>query len=123
MPKIAMYLGLLLVVLGLAYFVGTGSIHKTALIATWFGVAIGLSGFMARGEDARKRALWMHIAVTIGLLGFVFPAIRVAMAYNRGPIQHPAAVQEQLVMAIICFVFVVMCVRSFIAARRTRVAA
>jgi hypothetical protein len=66
----------------------------------------------------------MHIAVTIGLLGFLFPGFMAAKDLIKAhsdqlPLAHPAAVHEQLLMAILCFIFVLLCVRSFITARRS----
>jgi hypothetical protein len=69
--------------------------------------------------------LWMHIAVTIALLGFIFPgfmAIKEWLAAGSGPLAHPAAAQEQAVMSIVCLILTALCVRSFIAARRSRTA-
>jgi len=112
-----------LVVLGIIGFVATGSAHPTALIPTWFGLALVVFGLLARTEDARKRMLWMHIAVTVGLLGFVFPGVMSVTAYVKahgGALARPTATEEQAVMAVICLVFVAMCIRSFIAARRGR---
>ena len=48
-----------------------GSVHPTALIPTWFGLALGLFGFLAISPDEGRRKLFMHINVTIGLLGFL----------------------------------------------------
>ena len=62
--------------LGLAGFLGTGSQHPTALIPTWFGVALGIFGFLAISPNERRRKLFMHINVTIGLLGFLGAAIK-----------------------------------------------
>jgi TRAP-type C4-dicarboxylate transport system permease small subunit len=129
MARLTIVFAVLLAVLGVAYFVMTGSVHKTALIPVWFGVALGVCGLLAKTEDARRRMLWMHIAVTVGLLGFLFPAIRggmaLAKAHSSG-VELAAgtahAVHEELIMAAICLVFVLLCVRSFIAARRARVA-
>lgn len=128
MARLAIVFGVLLAVLGVFFFVHTGSVHKTALIPVWFGVALGVCGLLANTEDARRRMLWMHIAVTVGLIGFLFPAVRGGMALARA---HSAgvplaagtanAVQEELIMAAICLVFTALCVRSFIAARRARV--
>ena len=125
MAKIAIGFGVVLVALGVWGFVGTGSAHPTALIPLWFGLVLVVCGLMARTEDARRRMLWMHIAVTVGLLGFLFPGIRgggaLVRAHMQGvPVEHAAAVHEQLLMALVCFVFVAMCVRSFVAARRGR---
>ncbi|HEX5284769.1 MAG TPA: hypothetical protein VFW30_11680 [Bryocella sp.] len=125
MAKLTIVFGVLLGIIGVAYFVGTGSTHPTALIPLWFGVVLMISGGLALTENARRRMLWMHIAVTVGLFGFLFPgfmAIKEWVAAGGGPLGHPAAVQEQTVMSLICLVFTVLCVRSFIAARRSRTA-
>lgn len=125
MAKLTIAFGVVLGLLGIAFFIATGSTHPTALIALWFGLALIICGVLARTEDARRRMLWMHIAVTIGLLGFLFPgimAIKEWVAARGGPLAHAAAVEEQAVMSIVCLVFTLLCVRSFIAARRSRTA-
>jgi hypothetical protein len=86
-------------------------------------MTLAVLGLLARTEDSRKRMLWMHIAVTVGLLGFLFPGTMAVIAYVKahgGTLVRPQATGEQAVMALICLVFVAMCVRSFIAARRGR---
>jgi fucose 4-O-acetylase-like acetyltransferase len=123
MTKATIGFGVVLVVLGIIGFVATGSAHPTALIPTWFGLALVVFGLLARTEDARKRMLWMHIAVTVGLIGFLFPGAMSVMAYVKahgGALARPEATEEQAAMAVICLVFVAMCIRSFIAARRGR---
>lgn len=116
---------MLLGIIGVGYFVGTGSTHPTSLIPLWFGLALILCGALSLTEDGRRRMLWMHIAVTITLVGFLFPgfmAIKEWAAAGGGPLVHPAAVQEQAVTSIVCLVFTLLCVRSFILARRSRTA-
>ena len=71
MAKLAIFFGVILIVLGVWGFVATGSAHPTALIPTWNGLALAVSGALARTEDAKQRMLWMHVAVTVGLLGFL----------------------------------------------------
>ncbi len=71
----------LLVALGLVSYFGTGSAHPTALIPTWFGLALGLFGFLAISPDEGRRKLFMHFNVTIGLLGFLGAAGRALWAY------------------------------------------
>ena len=61
--------GVVLILLGLAGFFGTGSAHPTALIPAVFGILLAVLGAMAKDEKRRKLA--MHIAVTVGLLGFL----------------------------------------------------
>ena len=125
MAKLTIGFGVLLGLIGAGYFVATGSTHPTALIPLWFGLVLILCGALSRTEDARRRMLWMHIAVTIALLGFLFPgfmAIKEWAGAHGGPLAHPAAAQEQAVMSIVCLILTTLCVRSFIAARRSRIA-
>jgi preprotein translocase subunit Sss1 len=123
MAKVTIGFGAVLVVLGVCGFVATGSVHPTALIPTWFGLAMAIAGALAITEDAKRRMAWMHVAVTVGLVGFLGAAIRaiveVAKAHGA-PLAHPVAVEDQIAMAAICLVFVLLCVRSFIAVRRSR---
>jgi hypothetical protein len=127
MAKMTIVFGVMLGILGGGYFVATGSVHPTALIPLWFGIALIVCGVLAMTEDVKRRMIVMHIAVTIGLLGFLFPGIRAVMALVRAhsedvAVMHPDAIHEELAMAVLCLLFVLACVKSFIAARRTRVA-
>lgn len=121
MAKLTIGFGVVLILLGAWGFIGTGSQHPTALIPAYFGLALFWAGVMANSPDAKRRMLWMHIAVTVGLLGFIGAAVQAIREYvgaHGGPLAHPAAVEAQAAMAGICLVFVLLCVRSFIAARR-----
>ena len=125
MPKVGIATGVLLIVLGIAFFVGTGSAHKTALIPAWFGLAIAVSSALGNTEDIKRRALWMHIAVTVGLLGFLFPgflALRSSLHADTLNDVQRVAMQESWAMAAICLVFTILCIRNFVANRRTRLA-
>jgi len=119
MAKIAIGLGLVLIVLGLGSYFGTGSEHFTALIPALFGVPLLALGLVALKESMRKLA--MHVAVVIGLLGFVGTVrglMKLPVLLTGGELDQPAAVVVQAAMAIVCLLFVVLCVRSFIKARR-----
>ena len=123
MPSITILFGLLLAALGLAGYLGTGSAHPTALIPCGFGLLLAGCGVLARPENPRRRGLWMHIAVTLATLGFLgtVPAMVDLLRHLRGVVlAHPAAVEEKAAMGALCLVFVLLCVRSFIAARRGR---
>ncbi len=126
MAKTTIGVGALLAILGVVAFVLTGSAHPTALIPCWFGLVLVVCGTLASTPDAKRRMLWMHIAVTVGLLGWVFPLIRVIGAARQGvpvaPSTDHMAMLEQEAMILICLVFTALCVRSFIAARRDRLA-
>jgi multisubunit Na+/H+ antiporter MnhF subunit len=123
MSKLTILFGAALVALGAWGYVATGSEHPTALIPTWWGLGLILCGALATTNDAKRRMLWMHVAVTVGLLGFLGTAKSLVdatrMAAGTG-FPHPVAVEEKAGMSLLCLIFVLLCVRSFIAARRTR---
>lgn len=123
MAKISLLFAALLIVLGLAGFFGTGSHFPTALIPTWFGVALAVFGWLAISPDEKKRKLFMHVNVTIGLVGFLGAAWRALSAYGsaraEGVDPNKIALASQLTMAGLMLVYVLLCVKSFIDARRT----
>ena len=123
MAKLSIGFGVVLILLGIWGFVATGSTHHTALIPTWFGLALAVSGVLARTADEKRRMLWMHTAAGLGLLGFLSATVRaiiVLVKAHGAPLAYPIAVEDQVAMAVICLVFVLLCVRSFIAVRRSR---
>jgi hypothetical protein len=124
MAKFTLVTALVLILLGCAFFVATGSHAPTSLIPTYFGIVLGIFGLLANTPNPKRRMIFMHVAVTVGLLGVIFPGWRAASAFvastHGTAIARPLAVKEEFAMAIICLIFVLMCVRSFIAARRAR---
>lgn len=125
MAKLTIVFGILLILVGVAGFVATGSAHPTALIPAAAGLLFILFGAMANSENPKKRMLWMHIAVTVALLLFLgtIPADIDVIRMSRGTeFPHPIAVLEKAGMSFLCLLFVAFCVRSFIAARRARIA-
>lgn len=127
MAKLTLVFALILILLGVAGYAETGRYAPTALIPAWFGVVLGILGLIANTERRKRRMVAMHIAALVGLIGFVFPGVRGGAdlaAQMRGEvISHPAAMKEELAMAIICLIFLLLCIRSFIAARRERASA
>lgn len=124
MAKVTLVFAVLLIALGLAGYLGTGSIHPTALIPAWFGLPLGICGFLAISPSEGRRKLFMHINVTIGLLGFLGAASEAVRGYvtarSQGLEPDPIALASKLTMTILLLVYVILCVRSFIAARRGR---
>jgi hypothetical protein len=121
MATVTIVTGVLLILLGLVGYVGTGSEHPTALIPAAFGIILGICGFLAKAPERKK--LFMHIAVTVGLLGFlgtVSGLIKVVRMAAGETIERPEAAEAQAVMAAITLIYVGMCVNSFIKARRSR---
>jgi fucose 4-O-acetylase-like acetyltransferase len=125
MAKLTIGFGVLLILLGILGFVSTGSAHPTALIPTWIGLLFGIFGVMANTENSKKRMLWMHISVTVALLVFLFmiPAAIDCIRLAHGAyFPYPAAVEEKAALGLFSLIYVLFCVRSFIAARRSRLA-
>ncbi len=124
MAKLTVMFGALLIVLSAVAYAELHFWHT--FIPGVFGLLLVVFGLLANTENAKKRMLFMHIAVTVGLLGFLgtIPGIVGVIQMAAGHVvARPDAAKVQAVMGAICFVFVGLCVRSFIAARRNRVAA
>ena len=117
MASTTMVFGALLTLLGLAGYFLTGMSSPTALIPALFGLLLLGLGFLARSEPLRKHA--MHTAAVValaGCAGALVPLLRTP----AGP-RSPIAVFSQAAMVVLTAVFVVLCIRSFRAARRARV--
>lgn len=126
MARLTIVFGVLLILVGVAGFILTGSNHPTALIPSLIGLLLAIAGTLARTEDLKRRMVWMHAAVTIGLLGFLGTlksAYDVTRLANGVEYPHPIAIEEKAATCLLCLIYVAFCVRSFIEARRDRVLA
>jgi hypothetical protein len=118
MASTAIVFGLALTLLGLWGYFLTGTSSATALIPALFGLLLIVLGFVARAEQARKHA--MHGAAVVGLIGLI-TAIGSVVA-TPVSVRPALALYAQIVMAVLCALFLALCVNSFISARRTRAA-
>jgi hypothetical protein len=120
--SVSMGFGVVLIALGVGTYVYTDRASITALIPAFFGVAFLVLGALGRSDRLRKHV--MHLAAMLGLVGFLLAGYRAfpsVMCYLAGEeVPRPAAAVETTLMAILCAVFVVLCVRSFVASRRAR---
>ncbi|MBK8464493.1 MAG: hypothetical protein IPL32_01555 [Chloracidobacterium sp.] len=117
MPITSIIFGSLLTligILGYGYGLMNGNASLTALIPAAFGTVLEILGFVAKSNEGLRKHL-MHAAVLVALLGFVMTAGRLLMKINE--LSLGAAVVSQLLMALVCLGFVILAVRSFIAAR------
>jgi len=108
-------IGAFLILLGLGGYFGSGMASVTALIPAFFGVLLAALGYLARDEAKRKAA--MHLAAGVGLLGMVGSLIRPIRALGAGAALN-FAIAMQLIMGAALALFVALCVRSFVNARR-----
>jgi hypothetical protein len=122
MVKATLVFAVLLIALGLAGYLGTGSHYPTALIPAWIGIALGFGGLLAISPSEKRRKLFMHINVTIGLLGFLGGAIEVVRSYVHATFVETAdmaAMASKLALTTLLLIYLVLCMRSFSAARRS----
>lgn len=122
MPLLAIIFGLLLDLLGLAGFIAGGGNSFTAFIPAIPGSVLLVCGAVSLAfPGARKHA--MHVAALFGLIGALgglgmgLPKLGKLIA---GTAERPLAVQMQIAMGIISLIFLALCVKSFIDARRKK---
>jgi len=128
MAKVTIGFGVALILLSaVAYtMLGQHSHGIHSLIPGAFGLLLVTFGAQAETPVAKKRMLFMHIAVTLGLLGFlgtipgIIGVIKMAAGHSSGV--APDAAKVQAIMGTLCLIYVLLCVRSFISARRARLA-
>src|SRR5579859_5836918 len=95
----------------------------TALIPSALGVILIILGFVARRASDRGRMHTMHAAALIGLVGLIGGIVRIALAVPKfGTDNTPSglALGGNVVLALLCGVFLALCVKSFIDVRRAR---
>ena len=117
MARVTVIVGLVLVALGFYGYFTSDSHAPTALIPAGFGIVLLILGALAFKDKMRKHS--MHVAAIIGLIGFLgtgVMAIKAAMSDNA----NQRAMTMQILMSLICAIFVGLCVKSFIDARKRR---
>ena len=119
MAPVTVLIGALLILVGVVPYL-MHPVSKTALIPAYVGGALVLLGAIAFNASARKHA--MHVAVIIGLLGFLAAVGRLVGSLALGHTPTALGATSLGLMALLTGIFVVLCVRSFITARRRRAA-
>ena len=119
LPVTTIAYGALLIVVGIAGYFMTGMASVTALIPAFLGILILVSGVLAQKESRRKH--FMHVAAVLGLLGILgtigaLPSLITMIGGEE--VSRPAAVISKSVTSLLSLIFVLMCVKSFIVARR-----
>ncbi|GAA1104276.1 hypothetical protein [Nesterenkonia jeotgali] len=118
MPRLTLIVGGLLLLVGIIGYVATSFSSMTALIPSVVGVLLLSSGGIAR----KNRKLGVHIALVVallGALGMIMPLMSLPELF-AGESENPGAVISALVTVIVLVVYIILGVRSFMAARRWR---
>jgi len=122
MARSTIAFGAALVALGLISYLGTAAVSVTALIPTLFGAVLLMLGWLALNERYRRQAIYAAEAIAlVGLFGAAPGLVGLIDMISGAEVQRPAAVLSQSVMALLMAVFIGLCLRSFIAARRARI--
>ena len=115
--------GVALVVVGALAYALTGAESVTALAPAAVGLVILVLGLAAGRESLRRHMI--HAALVVALLGVLASAMPLAelpALLTGGDVERPGAVIASTAMALLCLVYLVLGVRSFIAARRAEAA-
>jgi drug/metabolite transporter (DMT)-like permease len=124
MAPFALLFGALLVAVGVIGYSAPGAfgeydkVSMTSLIPAFVGAALILCGLIVMAKPALRKHL-MHAAALIGILGFLggfMPLQRSGFNFSK------ASAVSGALMSGLSLVFVVLCVKSFIDARKARTA-
>jgi len=121
MAKFSIVFGIILIILGIVSYFGISSESITALIPAFLGIPVLILGFLALNEKYLKHA--MHAAAVLmllGLAGTVSGLIKFFRMIGGEVFERPSAIIIQAIMAVICLIFLVFAIKSFIDARRKR---
>lgn len=124
MAAIAILFGNLLIGLGLIGFfapttlgvVGEKGTSPTALIPAGVGLVLLLCGLIVMAQPTVRKHV-MHLAAVVGLIGALggfMPVMSNQMDFSK------SGAVAGVLMIVLCTLFVVLCVRSFVLARIAR---
>lgn len=109
----------MLTVLGVIAYAVTGAASVTALIPAFVGVLILVAGLIARNEARRRTGIHIALAIAVlGALGSLMNVADIGSVFN-GSAERPGAIIVSTIMFVLLVVYIVMGVRSFVAARRS----
>ena len=106
--------GLFMVIWGISISVISGSSSITSMIPTFIGIPLAFIGFLSMIKPTFRKAL-MHIAVVIGIFAFLG-----GLDFFRGMFTNYYAGLSKLMLLITGFVYIYLCVQSFIFVRRQK---
>ena len=106
--------GLFLVAWGFSISLLSGSSSITSFIPAFIGFPLILIGFISMVRPSLQKAL-MHIAVLIGVFAFLG-----GLDFFRGMFANYYAGLSKLMLMITGFLYLYVCIKSFLFARRQR---
>jgi len=118
MPLIGIACSVALLALGFGGYALADPKSITALIPAFWAIPLLIFSLISLQEKNLK--MGMHIAALVGLLGFIAPVGMVASKVAKGTLEWKLSTFSMLTMSLICLVFLVLCVKSFIDVRKAK---
>lgn len=121
MAKLSIVYGVILILMGLIAYFWIRSESITALIPTFVGIPMLILGWLGLNEKYLKHT--MYIASVLMLLGFggtVGGLIKFFRILGGEEFERASAVTVQAIMALLCLVFLIFAVKSFVDVRRNK---
>lgn len=120
LPALTLTTGAILTATGVIAYAVTDFNSWTALIPSIVGVLLIVAGLIARQDNLRKHAIHGALAIALlGLLGSIRNVVEIGDVF-AGDHDAPAAPVTSVIMFVVLLVYLIVGVRSFIAARRAR---
>lgn len=118
MPRITIGLGTILIALGAIAYFATAFASWTALIPAILGAVILACGLIG----LKNEKIGVHSGLVVALLGVFGTAMNVLQLGEvfTGTAERPAAVIVSTIAFVLLVVYIVLGIRSFIAARRRK---
>jgi hypothetical protein len=119
-PKIALAVGIVLLVVGGWAFTASGpGASPTALIPALLGLGLAVAGLVGLRGQARRHA--MHAAAVVALIGVLGSGYQLIARPSAGSEHADIAQTAGLLNLALCGGFLVLAIWSFVQARRARV--
>ena len=121
MSKLSIAYGVIFILMGLISYFGISSESITALIPAFFGILMLILGWLGLNEKYLKHTMHgVAVLMILGFFGTISGLIKFFKMLAGVQPERPAAVNVQAIMALMCLVFLILAVKSFVEARRNK---
>lgn len=119
MAKTAIWFGISLMIVGVVGYIGTKYEYMSSFVPAILGLALIMLGWAALNDRYQKKA--MHAAVILSVLGFLSSGLKAILGLisDSNP-SDQIWLTAQIVITIICAVFIGLAVKSFYDVRKER---
>jgi len=118
-PRITLIYAILLIVLGLWGYFASGAASITALIPAFFGLVFLPLGILAKRENLKKHIT--HVGLLLALIAVIGTVGAVGKGFSLWTgemMENSLAIISKSIMAVLSIGYLLVCIKSFIDARR-----